>query len=97
MRIYVKATLREFWERHPDAEPALQDWYKVTQQASWDTPAAIMARYPNASILRNNRVVFRIKGNAYRLVVEVNYRTGRVFIRFIGTHAEYNRINAAEV
>ena len=97
MRIFSKGTLREFWLRHPDAEQALQDWYKVTRQAYWDSPAAVMDRYPSASILSYNRVVFRIKGNAYRLVVEINYPAGRVYIRFVGTHAEYNGVNAAEV
>ena len=97
MRIIAKRTLREFWERHPDAESALLIWYRNTQLANWDTPAAVMARHPNASIINNDRVVFRIKGNTYRLVALVNYPKGRVFIRFIGTHSEYDRINAAEV
>ena len=97
MRIFSKGTLREFWQRHPDSEQALLDWYQATRRAKWDTPAAVMERYPSASILSYNRAVFRIKGNAYRLVVEINYRAGRVYIRFVGTHAEYNGINAIEV
>ena len=97
MRVFVKRTLRDFWERHPDAEEPLDTWYRETEQARWPTPAAIRARYPNASIIGNDRVVFRIKGNAYRLVAHINYRAGRVYIRFIGTHSEYDRINAAEV
>ena len=97
MRVFVKRTLRDFWERHPDAAAALDHWYRETEQARWHTPAEVRARYPNASIIGNDRVVFRIKGNAYRLVVQINYSAGRVYIRFVGAHSEYNRINAAEV
>ena len=97
MQVFSKGTLREFWERHPDAEDTLQGWYKVAVRATWNNPAEVRARYSDASILRNNRVVFRIKGNAYRLVVRMDYRNGMAFIRFVGTHAEYDRINAEVV
>ena len=97
MRVYVKGTLRAFWRRHPGAEAGLQSWYKTALRATWRSPAEVRMRYADASILANNRVVFRIKGNAYRLVVRIDYGNGLVFIRFVGTHAEYDRINALEV
>ena len=97
MRIYSKSTLRAFWRRHPDAESALQEWYEKVDAADWDTPAAVRSDYRTASILPGNRVVFNIKGNTYRLVANIVYQHRAVYIRFIGTHAEYDRINAAEV
>ena len=97
MLVFSRGTLRDFWLRHSDAEDALDEWYRVACQAQWQTPAEVRARYPNASIVGNNRVVFRIRGNAYRLVAYIDYREGEVHIRFVGTHAQYNRINAAEV
>ena len=97
MRIYTYKTLREFWRRHPDAEQQLRAWHKEAKAADWDGPAKIRGRYSAASILPGNRVVFNINGNAYRLIVTVNYASRVVYIRFIGTHAEYDRINAAEV
>ena len=100
MRVIAKRTLREFWERHPDAEVPLQAWWKSLVRAGrteLDTPAKVKSRYPYVSILGDNRAVFNIKGNDYRLIVRMDYRQGNVYIRFIGTHAEYNRVNAMEV
>ena len=98
MRVYTYKTLREFWRRHPDTEKTLRDWHKDAKAADWDTPAKIRAKYPAASILPGNRVVFNIiNGNAYRLIVAVDYDGGVVYIRFIGSHAEYDRVNAMEV
>ena len=97
MRVFSKGTLRNFWRRHPDAEVALDGWYRETRRARWNTPADVIARYPDASIVGSDRVVFRIKGGDYRLVVYINYRAGRAYIRFVGTHAQYDRINVAEV
>ena len=97
MRIYSKSTLREFWERHPDAEAALLDWYRQAQRASWDSPADVTESCAFARILGNNRVIFNIKGNNYRLVVRIDYPFKKVYVRFIGTHAQYDRINALEV
>ena len=97
MRIYSKNTLRAFWERHTESEQALRAWYREIEQADWATPAQVRERFLNASIVGNNRVVFRIRGNNYRLVVEIFYPGRKVFVRFIGTHAEYDRINAEEV
>jgi mRNA interferase HigB len=89
--------LREFWEQHPDARQALQAWYDDAKHAVWKTPADIKDVYRNASLVANNRVVFNIKRNSYRLVVAIQYKQGIVFIRFVGTHQEYDRIDAATV
>lgn len=97
MRIIAKKALREFWERHRDAEEPLLAWYREVEHEDWDTPAKVKEKYRSASIVANNRVVFNIKGNTYRLVVRVNYRARIVLIRFVGTHAEYDRIDVKEV
>ncbi len=97
MRIISRRRLVEFWESHPDAEQPLRAWYTEAKNAHWNSPAQIKAIYRSVSILPNNRVVFNIKGNAYRLVVVVEYSPGKMFIRFIGTHAEYDRIDATRI
>jgi mRNA interferase HigB len=97
MRIIALKTLREFWEDHPDARQPLQAWYKDARQAVWQSPADIKTVYRNVSIIANNRVVFNIKGNDYRLIVAINYRFGITYIRFVGTHREYDRIDASEI
>jgi mRNA interferase HigB len=90
-------TLRLFWEQHPDAQQALQAWYRDAKQATWKTPADIKNVYRNASIVGNNRVVFNIRGNQYRLAVGVNYTSGIIYIRFIGTHQDYDKIDVATI
>jgi mRNA interferase HigB len=97
MRIISRRILREFWEIHPDASNALQTWFHDVEQATWNSPADIKAVYQNASIVANNQVVFNIKGNHYRLVVEVVYQHGVVYIRFVGTHEEYDRIDITTI
>ena len=97
MRIIALKTLRTFWEQHSDARQTLQAWYHDAEQAAWKTPADIKNVYRNASFTRNNRVVFNIKGNDFRLVVAVRYSQGLMFIRFVGTHAEYDRIDATTI
>lgn len=97
MRVIAIGRLREFWEKHPDAEQALRAWYDEAKHADWPTPQAIRARYAHASFVGRNRVVFNIKGNSYRLVVAVAWRFGAVYVKFIGTHAEYDRIDASTV
>lgn len=97
MRIIAKRTLREFWERHADAREPLIYWYRYVAAANWDSPAALRRQYPRASIISHDRVVFRIKGNEYRLVARIFYPARIVYIRFVGTHSEYDRIDAAEV
>ncbi|NCO92520.1 MAG: addiction module toxin RelE [Armatimonadetes bacterium CG_4_10_14_3_um_filter_66_18] len=94
MRVVALRSLREFWSRHADAERPLRAWYHDARKAAWWSPGDIRNAYRNASILANNRVVFRIKGNQYRLVVAVRYEKGVVYIRFIGTHHEYDQIDA---
>jgi mRNA interferase HigB len=97
MRVLARSTLREFWQRHPDAEQPLKAWYREVRAASWQTPADIRAQYRSASLVGDRRIVFNIAGNKYRLVVVVRYRLQRIYVRFIGTHAEYDRIDAREV
>ena len=97
MRIISRRTLREFWERHPDAKPPLLAWFADAERADWRTPADVKRVYRNASVVANNRLIFNIKGNDYRLVVAVNYPFGVVYVRFLGTHAEYDRIDAATI
>lgn len=97
MRVIAKKILREFWEKHPDCEQQLKSWYKETEEAKWVSPADIKREYPSASFLADQRVVFNIKGNHYRLIVKLNYSFSLVFIRFIGTHAEYDKIDASKI
>ena len=97
MRIIARKTLREFWEQHPDAEQALKAWYHDAKQAAWTSPNHIRQVYATASIIANNRVVFNIRGNYYRLIVAINYGYQIVYIRFIGTHQDYDQIDAASV
>ncbi len=97
MRIIAKRTLREYWLTHPPAEFPLLDWYQETSRADWSTPNEVKATYGNASIIANNRVVFNIKGNDYRLITEIDYAFKLVFIIWVGTHAEYDKIDAATV
>lgn len=97
MRIIARRTLRDFWEQYPDAEQALQAWYHDAQAATWRSPADIRQTYATASILPNNRVVFNIRGNQYRVVVAINYAYGIVYIRFVGTHQAYDRIDATTI
>ena len=99
MRVIARKTLRKFWESTPefaDAKGPLEAWYAEAVEAKWLTPAQIKDQYKNASILKNSRVVFNIGGNKYRLVVEIHYKAdpGIVFVRFVGTHAEYDKIDA---
>ena len=97
MRVVALSTLRSFWGLHPDAETPLRSWYALASRAVWKTPADIKAAYGNASFAGNNRVVFNIKGNDYRLVIAVRYTSGILLIRFIGTHAQYDRIDPATI
>ncbi len=97
MRIISRKALKTFWMRHADAQQALQAWYADVKRANWRGPADVKRIYKNASILPNNRVVFNIKGNRYRLVVAVNYPAPIVYIRFVGTHAEYDKIDATTI
>jgi mRNA interferase HigB len=98
MRVISVKTLKLFWEEHPDAESSLRAWYtEEAKKARWKGPQDIKTSYRTASIVRNNRVVFNIKGNTYRLVVAVKYEFQIVYVRFIGTHLAYDRIKAEEI
>jgi mRNA interferase HigB len=97
MRIISRKTLKVFWERHPDAESALQAWYVDVKRSKWRSPADIKSIYRSASLVANNRIVFNIKGNSYRIVTAVQYQFGIVYIRFVGTHEEYGHIDAATI
>jgi mRNA interferase HigB len=97
MRIIAKSTLRVFWEEYPDAEEPLLAWYREVEKEVWATPAELKEKYRSASIVGDKRVVFNIKGNDYRLVVKINYPYHVVYVRFIGTHAAYDKIDVEEV
>lgn len=96
MRIISRATLKTFWlnRKYQDSEQGLKSWYDEVKQAKWKTPQDVKDKYRNASFLSNNRIVFNIHGNTYRLVVAVKYDFGICYIRFIGTHKQYDEIDA---
>lgn len=97
MRIISRKTLREFWDQHPGAKKTLLAWYADAKQAHWKSPNDIKRVYRNASIVANNRVVFNIKGNDYRLVIAINYDFEIIYIRFVGTHKEYDSIDVTKI
>ena len=99
MRIIARRTLKAFWEApgHRDAEQPLRAWFAVAKVAEWRRPADIKAQIRTASILRGNRIVFNIAGNKYRLVVHARYDLRRIYIRFVGTHRDYDRIDAGDI
>jgi mRNA interferase HigB len=97
MRIIALRTLREFWELHSDAEHPIKAWYQDAVRSTWNSPHDIKRQYANASIINNERVVFNIKGNDYRLIVAVNYKLHIVSVKFVGSHAQYDRIDAASI
>ena len=97
MRIIAKSTIRNFWIVHPQSEFPLLDWYSTVKQVSWQSPNEVKQTYGNASIVANNRVVFNIKGNDYRLVTEIDYDYQLVFIIWIGTHKEYDKIDVTTI
>jgi mRNA interferase HigB len=97
MHVVSLKKLRDFWQRHAASEQTLRAWYREACEASWKSFAEIKARHRSADCLPGNRVVFDVKGNHYRIVVKIHYNAGRVFVRFVGTHAEYSKINAEEI
>jgi mRNA interferase HigB len=100
MRIIAKRTLRQFWETHPrgaEAKTPLEAWHSLVEVADWTIPADVKQAYGDASILKNSRVVFNIGGNKFRLVVRINYPYRIVYIRFVGTHEEYDTIDAETI
>jgi mRNA interferase HigB len=99
VRVISKKTLKEFWERpgNGDSEQALKSWFKEANAANWSSPNDIKLEYLSASVIGGNRIVFNIKGNKYRLVVLVQYKFKAIYIRFVGTHKEYDRIDARSI
>ena len=97
MRVIAKRHLIHYWTKHPDAEQALKSWYDEVAKAKWKTPQDIKRKYTSASFVGNNRVIFNIKGNSHRLIVAVAYRFGAVYIKFLGTHRQYDQVDAASI
>ena len=100
MRVIALSTLKAFWERNPahrDVEAPALAWYREVADADWSTPADVKAKFGTASILKDGRVVFNLAGNKYRLVVWINYPYRIVYVRFIGTHSQYDRIDAQSI
>jgi len=97
MHVISKRTLKEYWITHADAQGALEAWLEHTERATWEKPADVQRDYGDDVILPNNRAVFNIKGNKYRLVVRINYRSQTIFVRFVGTHPEYDRIDVTRI
>lgn len=97
MRVISDKALREFWKKHPNTEQPLRTWHSYVSRASWHSPDDIKRDFASASFLANNRVVFNIHGNDYRLLVIVAYKVGIIYVRFIGTHQEYDRIDATSI
>lgn len=93
MRVIARRALRAFWEHHPESEQLLKAWFAEVQGSNWSTPQEIKRRYQHASFVSDNRVIFNLGGNKYRLVTHVNYNFRIVYIKFVGTHAEYDRID----
>jgi mRNA interferase HigB len=89
--------LREFWEKHPDAEEPLKTWFRYVKTAQWESPSDVKDMFRHADFLQNNRICFNIKGKKYRLIVKVIYELQRVYIRFTGTHSAYDRIDANRI
>ena len=95
MRVIAISTLREFWTRHPDSEQALREWYVKTERAAWNSLYDIRNDFNSADYVKNQRYVFNIKGNDYRLVAAIKFTPKLVYVRFVGTHNEYDRIDAS--
>ena len=96
-RIFSKSTLKDFWMKNPDSEQYLKTWFDTAMNSNWKTPNEVKQTYANASILKESRIVFNIKGNTYRLVAKFNFEKQWIFIRFIGTHNEYDKIDANSI
>jgi len=94
---FCKKHFTNVLKKNPDSEQHLKTWYDTVMSSDWETPNDEKKTYANASILKNNRVVFNIKGNTYRLVVKFNFEKQWVFIKFIGTHAEYDKIDVNKI
>ena len=99
MRIIARKRLKDFWQRpgHEDAEVPLREWFTEVRKANWKSPNEVKKNFGSASIIANNRIVFNIKGNQYRLVTAVDYKRQIIYIRFVGTHRQYDGVNSEEI
>jgi mRNA interferase HigB len=99
MRIISKATLKRFWQKesNKDSEQAIKEWHQEALKANWKSPNDVKAQFGNVSVIGNKRLVFNIAGNKYRLIVSANYKYKCLYVCFIGTHKQYDKINAGEV
>jgi mRNA interferase HigB len=97
MRIIARRTLRDFWMSYPDAEQPLRAWFHEAKTSKWNSFQDVKAKYPTADLRPRNRVIFNVRGNRYRLIVKIHYNVGIIFIRFVGTHKEYDRIDPDSV
>jgi mRNA interferase HigB len=93
-RIFAKSTLRSYWEKHPETEQYLKTWYDTALSSNWRNPIDVKKTFSTAIILKESRIVFNIKGNSHRLIAKFNFEKQWIFIRFIGTHSEYDKVNA---
>jgi len=94
MLIFNKSTLVKFWSKYPDSKKYLEPWYAEAKKAGWNNPHDVKKTYRHASILKNGRIVFNITGNKYRLIAAVDFKRHWLLIKFLGTHAEYDKIEA---
>ena len=93
MNVIAKKTLREYWLKHPDAEVALKEWHHIAEKATWEKPSEVVEAIANTRFIGNDRFVFKIRGNNHRLVVKMLFPFRQVYVRFVGTHAEYDQID----
>jgi mRNA interferase HigB len=96
MRIFSRRTLRSFWEEYPDARASLEFWYDTIENSEFDYPSEVIAMFKNADIVGNKRIVFNIARNKYRLIAKFEYERQSAYVRFIGTHKEYDKIENIE-
>jgi len=97
MRIIAKSTLRDYWLKNKEVEQSLLSWYKVANKAKWSNFNKVKEQFGTCKVLGNDRIIFKIKGNKYRLIVKISFENQLIWIRFIGTHSEYDSINAKEI
>lgn len=97
MRIFSRSTIEAYGKKYADAREPLRLWFKIAEKAQWRSPNDVKTSYPSASVINSSRVVFNIKKNSYRLIVDIRYDKQRLFIRFFGTHAAYDKVDAAKV
>ena len=98
MQVIARRTLKEFWQRHPQAERPIRTWFAVASRARWKGPDDVKRQFGSTvDFVGDNRIIFDLGGNKYRLIVRVSYTFGRVLVKFVGTHAEYDRINPETV